>query len=174
MYPVPGFVSKKRGMRQYPVESLMHSGSPQASPMFVAGMLANQHNHSSYCGVSNRHELTCCGSSTHWLRFMTLLLTHLTLAVTTIPLHLYPGISYFQPMPSNRQTGRRYVGLLMSFWLFLFPIFLLAAQPKEFFLDFFFLICIVGGGIKVHSTLRPLNGLLCQPRVIVIMEKSVE
>jgi hypothetical protein len=38
----------------------------------------------------------------------------------------------------------------------------------------FFLICIVGGGIKVHSTLRPLNGLLCQPRVIMIVEKSVE
>jgi hypothetical protein len=38
----------------------------------------------------------------------------------------------------------------------------------------FFLICIVGGGIKVHSTLRPLNGLLCQHRVIMIMEKSVE
>jgi hypothetical protein len=37
-----------------------------------------------------------------------------------------------------------------------------------------FFICIVGGGIKVHSTLRPLNGLLCQPRVIMIMEKSVE
>jgi hypothetical protein len=39
---------------------------------------------------------------------------------------------------------------------------------------FFFLICIVGGWIKVHSTLRPLNGLLCQPQVIMIMEKSVE
>jgi hypothetical protein len=38
----------------------------------------------------------------------------------------------------------------------------------------FFFICIVGGGIKVHSTLRPLNGLLYQPRVIMIMEKSVE
>jgi hypothetical protein len=38
----------------------------------------------------------------------------------------------------------------------------------------FFLICIVGGGIKVHSTLRPLKGLLCHPRVIMIMEKSVE
>jgi hypothetical protein len=37
-----------------------------------------------------------------------------------------------------------------------------------------FLICIVGDGIKVHSTLRSLNGLLCQPRVIMIMEKSVE
>jgi hypothetical protein len=35
-------------------------------------------------------------------------------------------------------------------------------------------ICIVGGGIKVHYTLRPLNGLLCQPRVIMVMEKSVE
>jgi hypothetical protein len=32
----------------------------------------------------------------------------------------------------------------------------------------------VGDGIKVHSTLRSLNGLLCQPRVIMIMEKSVE
>jgi hypothetical protein len=31
-----------------------------------------------------------------------------------------------------------------------------------------------GGGIKVHSTLRPLNGLLCQPRVNMIMVKSVE
>jgi hypothetical protein len=38
----------------------------------------------------------------------------------------------------------------------------------------FFLICIVGGGIKVHSTLQPLNGLLYQPRVTMIMEKSVE
>jgi hypothetical protein len=39
---------------------------------------------------------------------------------------------------------------------------------------YFFLICIVGGGIKVHSTPRLLNRLLCQPRVIMIMEKSVE
>jgi hypothetical protein len=38
----------------------------------------------------------------------------------------------------------------------------------------FILICIVGGGSKVHSTLQPLNGLLCQPRVFMIMEKSVE
>jgi hypothetical protein len=38
----------------------------------------------------------------------------------------------------------------------------------------FFLICVVGAGIKVHSTVRPLNGLLCQPRVIMIMGKSVE
>jgi hypothetical protein len=29
----------------------------------------------------------------------------------------------------------KYVGLLISFWLFLFPIFPFAAQPKEFFLD---------------------------------------
>jgi hypothetical protein len=43
----------------------------------------------------------------------------------------------------------------------------------NFCVFFFFLICIVGGGIKVLSTLRPLNGLLCQPRVIM-MEKSVE
>jgi hypothetical protein len=28
-----------------------------------------------------------------------------------------------------------YVGMLISLWLFLFPIFLFAAQPKEFFLD---------------------------------------
>jgi hypothetical protein len=27
------------------------------------------------------------------------------------------------------------VGVLISLWLFLFPIFLFAAQPKEFFLD---------------------------------------
>jgi hypothetical protein len=33
---------------------------------------------------------------------------------------------------------------------------------------------IVGGVIKFHSTLRPPNGLLCQPRVIMVMEKSVE
>jgi hypothetical protein len=39
---------------------------------------------------------------------------------------------------------------------------------------FFFLNLHSGGGSKVHSTLRPLNGLLCQPRVIMIMEKSVE
>jgi hypothetical protein len=31
-----------------------------------------------------------------------------------------------------------------------------------------------GGGTKVHSTLRLLNGLLYQPRVIMIMEKSME
>jgi hypothetical protein len=45
------------------------------------------------------------------------------------------------------------------------------------YMSIFFVICIVGGGgggSKVHSTLRPLNGLLCQPRVIMIMEKSVE
>jgi hypothetical protein len=28
-----------------------------------------------------------------------------------------------------------YVGVLISLWLFLFPIFLFAARPKEFFLD---------------------------------------
>jgi hypothetical protein len=30
---------------------------------------------------------------------------------------------------------RIYVGVLISLWLFLFPDFLFAAQPKEFFLD---------------------------------------
>jgi hypothetical protein len=33
------------------------------------------------------------------------------------------------------QGEKRYVGLLISLWLFLFPVFLFAAQPKEFFLD---------------------------------------
>jgi hypothetical protein len=28
-----------------------------------------------------------------------------------------------------------YIGVLVSLWLFLFPIFLFAAQPKAFFLD---------------------------------------
>jgi hypothetical protein len=28
-----------------------------------------------------------------------------------------------------------YVGVLISLWLFQFPVFLFAAQPKEFFLD---------------------------------------
>jgi hypothetical protein len=39
-----------------------------------------------------------------------------------------------------------------------------------------FLICM-GGGVEsnwVHSALRPLIGLLCQPRVIMMMEKLVE
>jgi hypothetical protein len=39
----------------------------------------------------------------------------------------------------------------------------------------FFLICRVGVESNwVHSTLRPLIGLLCQPRVIMMMEKLVE
>jgi hypothetical protein len=46
------------------------------------------------------------------------------------------------------------------------------AADENIYCPVFFLICLVGGGIKVHSTLRPLNGLLCQPRVIMIMEKS--
>jgi hypothetical protein len=28
-----------------------------------------------------------------------------------------------------------YLGVLISLWLFLFPVFLFSAQPKEFFLD---------------------------------------
>jgi hypothetical protein len=30
---------------------------------------------------------------------------------------------------------RTYVGVLINFWIFLFPIFLFATQPKEFLLD---------------------------------------
>jgi hypothetical protein len=33
------------------------------------------------------------------------------------------------------QNKYMYIGVLISLWLFLFPIFLSAAQPKEFFLD---------------------------------------
>jgi hypothetical protein len=33
------------------------------------------------------------------------------------------------------QPFQRYVGVLISLWLFLLPIFLFAAQPKEFFFD---------------------------------------
>jgi hypothetical protein len=33
------------------------------------------------------------------------------------------------------RTVSLYVGVLISLWLFLFPIFLFAAQPKEFLLD---------------------------------------
>jgi hypothetical protein len=46
---------------------------------------------------------------------------------------------------SNPQTGGSpvssvtapsiYVGVLLNLWLFLFPIFVFVAQPKEFFLD---------------------------------------
>jgi hypothetical protein len=41
----------------------------------------------------------------------------------------------------------------------------------------FFLLEIVGGGwspIFIHSALRPPIGLLCQPRVILMMDKLVE
>jgi hypothetical protein len=38
------------------------------------------------------------------------------------------------PEKENRQPMKKYVGLLISLWLFLFAIFLSAAQPKEFFL----------------------------------------
>jgi hypothetical protein len=40
-----------------------------------------------------------------------------------------------------------------------------------------FFNCIVGGGVEsnwVHSALRPLIGLLCQPGVIMMLEKLVE
>jgi hypothetical protein len=45
---------------------------------------------------------------------------------------------------------------------------------KVIHVQHFFFNLHSGGVIKVHSTLRPLNGLLCQPRVIMIMAKSVE
>jgi hypothetical protein len=32
-------------------------------------------------------------------------------------------------------STRMYVGVLISLWLLLFPVFLFAEQPKEFFLD---------------------------------------
>jgi hypothetical protein len=40
-----------------------------------------------------------------------------------------------------------------------------------------FLICIVGAGVEsnwVHSALRPPIGLLCQARMIMMMQKLVE
>jgi hypothetical protein len=36
---------------------------------------------------------------------------------------------------SSDRVAQLYVGVLISLWLFLFPIFLLAAQPTDFFLD---------------------------------------
>jgi hypothetical protein len=36
---------------------------------------------------------------------------------------------------SVTKAAEEYTGVLISLWLFLFPIFLFAAQPKEFFLD---------------------------------------
>jgi hypothetical protein len=36
------------------------------------------------------------------------------------------------------------------------------------------LICIVGGGIQGPLGTAANNGLLCQPRVIMMMEKSME
>jgi hypothetical protein len=53
-------------------------------------------------------------------------------------------------------------------------------EMKKLFLlmgesDFFFNWYSVGGGVQsVHSALQPLIGLLCQPRVIMMMEKLVE
>jgi hypothetical protein len=70
--------------------------------------------------------------------------------------------------PGNRTLTVQSVARLYTDWAT--PITL----SCSFWLLIIFLSCIVGGGIKVYSTLRPLNGLLCQPRVIMIMEKSVE
>jgi hypothetical protein len=35
----------------------------------------------------------------------------------------------------QEKERRGYVGVLISLWLFLVPIYLFAAQPKDFFLD---------------------------------------
>jgi hypothetical protein len=46
--------------------------------------------------------------------------------------------SNFLPLPSGENSGRlsySYVGVLISLWLFLIPLFLFEAQPKKFFLD---------------------------------------
>jgi hypothetical protein len=41
--------------------------------------------------------------------------------------------------------------------------------------DVFFLICIVGGGVQLGPlTTAATSGLLCQPRVIMMMEKLME
>jgi hypothetical protein len=77
----------------------------------------------------------------------------------------------------HRLTDNHYRDFLLHDLPKLLPDVPLAVRTRMWYLHdvfFFFLICIVGGGIKVHSTLRPLNGPLCQPRVIMIMEKSVE
>jgi hypothetical protein len=42
---------------------------------------------------------------------------------------------FWEVMASVILSKKVYVGMLLSLWLFLFPIFLFAAQPKEFFLD---------------------------------------
>jgi hypothetical protein len=52
-----------------------------------------------------------------------------------------PGTSGIRSGNVTRPTSSfglwrvNYVGVLISFWLFLFPIFLFATEPKEFFLD---------------------------------------
>jgi hypothetical protein len=75
----------------------------------------------------------------------------------------------------SRKNPYRMAATVQDVYLMRLCTFLISAvQLEELLWCIFFYICIVGGGIKVHSTLRPLNGLLCQPRVIMIMEKSVE
>jgi hypothetical protein len=41
----------------------------------------------------------------------------------------------FKAEPKIYQYFSRYVGVMISLWLFLLPIFLFAAQPNDFFLD---------------------------------------
>jgi hypothetical protein len=44
------------------------------------------------------------------------------------------------------------------------------SSPELIAISFFFLICIVGGGIQGPLDTAATNGLLCQPRMIMMME----
>jgi hypothetical protein len=49
---------------------------------------------------------------------------------------LHEDFSYSTVLqPSDKSVNYHYVGVLISLWLFIFPIFLFAAHPKGFFLD---------------------------------------
>jgi hypothetical protein len=76
--------------------------------------------------------------------------------------------------PSGFPTNILYAFPFSSFVLFALPI--SSSLAWSFWLRFFInLICIVGVESSwVHSTLQPLLGLLCQARVIMIMEILVE
>jgi hypothetical protein len=48
-------------------------------------------------------------------------------------------------------------------------------MPEGIFMKTFFLIGVVGGGVQLGPLGTAVtNGLLCQPRVIMMMEKLVE
>jgi hypothetical protein len=44
--------------------------------------------------------------------------------------------------------------VLISLWLFLFPVFLFAAQPKQFFFDGLNLVSNIKGGIQTEGVLE--------------------